>query len=146
MAKPTTYSFLDLSGAIEHPLLGAYSFTGQGVGEVSVAMSTEKTHHEVAADGSVMVSKIAGNNGTITVKCQQTSMVHKWLLAAFNALVIADTDQWAKMSSLLRNASDGTSHIVSGISFNKIPDKSYQAQGQNVTWTLPAADIQSLPV
>ncbi len=142
--RHTTYSFLDLSGAIAHPQLGAYTFTGEGVGEVVIAMSTDKTAHDVGADGSIMVSRIAGDNGTITVKCQQTSLVHKWLLAAFNALKAADVDQWAQMAATLRNTSDGTSHVITGISFNRIPDKSYQAQGQMISWVLMAADIQSL--
>jgi hypothetical protein len=140
----TTYSFLDLSGAIAHPSFGAYLFTGEGVGEVQVAMSTEKTAHDVAADGSIMVSKVAGDNGTLTIQCQQTSAVHKYLLSAYNFLKNSDTSDWAKMAATLRNVSDGTSHIATGISFQKVPDKSYQAQGQKVSWVLMCADIQNL--
>jgi hypothetical protein len=140
----TTYSFLDLSGALAHPSFGAYLFTGEGVGEVQVAMTTEKTAHDTAADGAIMVSKIAGDNGTITIQCQQTSAVHKYLLSAYNFLKNADTSEWAKMAATLRNVSDGTSHIATGISFQKVPDKSYQAQGQKVSWVLMCADIQSL--
>lgn len=142
--RNTTYSFLDLSGAVAHPGVGAYTFTGEGVGSVVVSMTTEKTAHDVAADGSVMVSKIAGNNGTVTVTCQQTSNIHKWLMAWYNYLILADTDEWAQTSALLRNTSDGTSHVISGISPQKVPDKTYQSQGQNVSWVLMAADIQSV--
>ena len=145
MADYTTYSFLDLSGALVHPSLGAYIFTGQGVGQVTVTMDTERSAHSVAADGTIMVSKIAGHNGKIQIQCQQTSNVHKWLLAAENALYIADTDAWAEMSASLRNTSDGTSHIIVGMSFGKVPDKVYQAEGQMVTWTLWAANIQNIP-
>ncbi len=140
----TTYSFLDLSGAIAHPALGAYVFTGEGTGEITVTMSTEKSAHDVAADGSVMVSKIAGDNGTVTIQVQQTSAIHKWLLAAYNALKIADTSQWAQMAATLRNVADGTAHLAYGMSFQKVPDKVYQAQGQKVSWVLMAADIQSV--
>jgi len=144
MAKHTTYSFLDLSGAVAHPELGAYSFDGKGVGQVTVTMATDKTAHDVAADGSVMVSKIAGSNGSIQIQCQQTSNVHRWLLAAYNALMVAPADQWAQMGATLRNTADGTSHLLLGMSFQKVPDKVYQSHGQMVTWTLMAADIQSL--
>ncbi len=144
MADYTTYSFLDLSGALVHPSLGAYIFTGQGVGQVTVTMDTERSAHSVAADGTIMVSKIAGHNGKIQIQCQQTSNVHKWLTAAENAVYIADTDQWASMTATLRNTSDGTTHIITGMSFGKVPDKVYQAEGQMVTWTLWAANIQSL--
>ena len=140
----STYSFLDLSGAVSHPNLGAYTFTGEGVGEITVSMDIDKTVHSVGADGSVMVSKIAGDPGTITVHVQQTSDLHKWLLAGYNSILLGDTSMWAAMAILLRNTSDGTSHIASGVSFQKVPDKSYQAQGQMVAWVLKAANLQSL--
>ena len=141
----TTYSFTDLSGVIAHQLVGSYIFTGQvGAGSVGVSMATEKTAHDVAADGSVMVSKIPGNNGQVTIEAQQTSDLHKWLLAAFNIILNADTSDWAAMAITLRNVSDGTSHICNGVSFQKMPDKGYQAQGQRVTWVMMAADIQSI--
>lgn len=141
----STYSFTDLAGAIASPN-GAFVFTGQGVGEVTVSMATERTAHDVAADGSVMVSKIAGNNGSVSISVQQTSDLHKWLLAWFNYLVSAPTDQWAQTSMLLRNTSDGTSHAITGVSPQKIPDKPYQAQAQRVSWVLMAADIVSVPM
>lgn len=140
----TTYSFLDLAGALAHPTVGAYLFTGAGVGEVNVTMATEKTTHDVAADGSVMVSKVAGNNGTITIHAQQTSDLHKWLLDWYNALLLGPVSDWAMTAATLRNSSDGTSHVATGMSPQKIPDKAYQAQGQKVTWVLMAADIQSM--
>ena len=144
MAEYTTYSFLDLSGAIVSPDLGAYIFTGQGVGQVTVSMDTERTAHNVGADGAVMVSKVAGHSGKVQIQCQQTSRVHKWLLAAENAMYLADVENWAGISATLRNASDGTTHVCTGMSFGKVPDKVYQAEGQMVTWTLWAASIQSL--
>lgn len=139
----TTYSFLDLSGAIAHPSVGPYIFTGEGVGEVTVAMTQERSAHDIAADGSIMVSKLAGNNGQITIQCQQTSDLHKWLLDWYNQLIYLDTSLWAETGMTLRNTSDGTSHRIRGISPMKKPDKSYQAAGQKVTWTLLAADIYS---
>lgn len=144
MGDPTVYSFLDLSGALAHPDLGAYIFTGEGIGQIMITMSTDKSAHNVAADGTVMISKIAGHNGQIQLQCQQTSNVHKWLLAAYNALYISDTDAWAQIGATLRNTSDGSSHVATGMSFLKIGDKPYQAQGQLITWTFMAADIQSL--
>jgi hypothetical protein len=144
MGLSTTYSFEDLAGAVAHPSLGAYTFTGEGVGEIVISMATDKSVHDVAADGTVMVSKVLGDNGTITIKCQQTSLIHKWLLFAFNTLKVSDSSEWAKMGATLRNVSDGTSHIATGMSFKKVPDKSYQAHGQQVTWEIMAADIQSV--
>lgn len=142
----TTYSFLDLSGAITHALVGSYIFTGEGVGSVTITMSTEKTSHDVAADGVVMISKVAGNNGQVAINCQQTSEVHKWLLKWYNLILAADTGQWAGTAMTLRNTNDGSSHYLTGVSPSKIPDKPYQAQGQRITWTLMAGEIINLPI
>lgn len=144
--RHSTYSFLDLAGAISHPFfpLGVFQFTGEGVGSITVEMSSERSLHDVAADGSIMISKMAGNNGVITIECQQTSLVHKYLLNLFNYVWQADTNQWAMIAIALRNISDGTSHICTGVSFNKKGAKSYKREGQQVTWTLMAADIASM--
>jgi hypothetical protein len=142
----TTYSFLDLTGSINHPLVGNYLFRGQdGIGSVAVKMTTPKTIHTRAADGSIMVTKAAGENGQVTIVCQQTSIIHEWLLNVYNLLnFYPDTSKWALMSMMLRNVVDGSSHIASGMSFLKIPDKTYGADGATVTWDILAADIQNL--
>lgn len=142
----TTYSFADLAGSINHPMFGSYLFDGTGVGSVTVAKATDRTAHDIAADGSVMVSKIAGNNGTVTIECQQTSAIHKWLSAWFNALWQLPTSEWASTSMTLRNTATGTRHIISGVSPQKEPDTPYQSQGQRVSWTLMCAEITNLPI
>ena len=142
----TTYSFTDLAGSISHPTFGAYLFDGTGIGSVTISKATDRTAHDVAADGSVMVSKIAGNNGTVTIECQQTSAIHKWLLAWFNVLWQLPTSEWASTSLTLRNSATGTRHIISGVSPHKEPDTPYQSQGQRVTWNLMCAEITNLPI
>ena len=143
-----TYSFKDLTGAFAHPLAGAYTFEGEiGLGQITLAMVTENTIHAVAADGTVMVSAVPGDNGTITIETQQTSDLHSFLLSWANLcktnLRLGDASNWASAALSLRNVVDGATHIATGISPQKIPDKSYAAQGGNVTWVLMAADIQS---
>lgn len=142
----TTYSFADLVGSISHPELGIYMFDGTGVGSVTISKTTDRTAHDVASDGSVMVSKVPGNNGTITIEVQQTSAIHKWLLAWFNALVGAKTSSWAETAITLRNSATKTSHVCMGVSPLKEPDVPYQAQGQRVTWTLMCAEITNMPL
>ena len=141
----TTYSFLDLVGSISHPAVGSYIFTGEGAGSVSVSKSMERSAHDVAADGSIMVSKIAGNNGTVTIEVQQTSPLHTWLLKWFQTLWAMPTNQWATTSMLLKNSSTGGSHICQGVSPQKEADVPYQAQGSRGTWTLLCADIINDP-
>ena len=144
--EQTTYSFLDLVGSITHPNFGTFIFNGEGTGSVTVTKSTDRTAHDIASDGSVMVSKIAGNNGAITIEVQQTSSIHKWLLAWFNALWIMPTSEWAETSISLRNNTTKTSHVCMGVSPLKEADTPYQSQGQRVTWTLMCAEITNLPL
>jgi hypothetical protein len=143
----TTYSFLDSVATLVHPVLPIpITISGEGMGSATVAMTTERTTHNVASDGVVMVSKIAGNNGSITIEVQQTSAAHKALLAFFNLLIVSPPNVWAQAVLLLRNVTDGTSHLATGLSPAKIPDKKYDKEGGMVAWHFMAADIQSVTI
>lgn len=140
----TVYSFLDLSGVISHPAVGtSYTFTGQGVGRVVVSMEEDKTFHEIGVDGTVILGKIPGGAGKLTIECQQTSNIHKWLLYVYQFLIKKDAKEWGRMTAYLRNLNDKTEHTLRGLSYERIPEKSYQAEGQMVVWVLWAADIDS---
>lgn len=141
------YSFKDLSGGFSHPLAGAFIFAGQiGAGRITITNVTERTVHQTAADGNVMVSYVAGDAGNVAIEVQQTSDMHKFLLAWFNLCKTSadngDVSNWATAALSFRSAVDGTYHLISGVSPAKVPDKPYAAQGENVTWNLMAADIQ----
>jgi hypothetical protein len=137
-----TYSFSDVSVTISHPAVGQFIANGSGIGTITVSMATEKTVHDVAADGNVMVSKIKGRNGTVALAIQQVSEFQKWLNKWYNYLDVAPTDNWALTTIVIRAPKMGELTIASGVSPQKLPDKPYQAQGQQVTWNLMAADIQ----
>lgn len=139
----TTYSFADVTMTISHPKVGQNIATGEGIGSINIAMATDRTTHDVAADGSVMISKIPGRNGTVTLTIQQTSPLHKWLTKWFNYLESAKTSEWADTSILVRCPVMGETKTITGVSPQKIPDSPYQSQGQTVTWNLMAADIQN---
>lgn len=142
MATTTTYSFSDVSAVVSHPSVGQNVINGQGVGTITTTMATEKTTHDVSADGSVMVNKIPGDNGTIAISVQQTSAVHKWLLNWYNYIKAASTSQWALASITVQSPVMGDLITATGVSPQKLPDRPYQAQGQMVTWNLMAANIQ----
>jgi hypothetical protein len=143
--RTTTYSFKDLTGIIAHPYATPFKFVGAGIGQIDLAMSTERTTHDVAADGCVMVSKIEAHNGTVKISCQQTSDLHKYLLGLYNYLDTAVASQWALITIALRNIATGTSHFLNGVSFSKKADYPYRGQGQMVEWTLMVADMQDQP-
>jgi hypothetical protein len=145
----TTYSFKDLTGAFVHPLVGSFILAGAetGIGQITITNATDRTAHDTAADGSVMVSYLAGDSGAAAIEVQQTSELHIFLLSWFNRIkTLADTgdvSQWAAAVLSLRNLEDGSVHTLTGVSPSKVPDKVYQAQGQRVTWNLMAAAVIS---
>ena len=100
----TTYSFKDLTGAIASPLAGPFILAGGslGSGKITVEMTHEWTEQDVAVDGAVMVSASPGQNGTVTVDCQQTSAINAYLKSAQNrhqtALINGNSSQWAAIA------------------------------------------------
>lgn len=137
----TSYSFEDVTVSCQHNGVGAASSTGAGLGSISISMTTDRTVHDVAADGTVMVSKIAGKNGDITLEIQQNSDFHKWLMKWNNYIEIADSNEWAGMTITIKSSNLGDLTTCTGVSPQKLPDRPYGAQGAKVTWKLMAAKI-----
>ena len=139
-----TYSFQDVNITISHPLAGQYIASGEGTGSIGFNMTNDRTVHDVAADGSVMVSKIEARNGSVPISIQQTSPMHKWLLKLFNLLSAKSTSpkDWANIKIVMRAPNMGDLITATGVSFQKQPDRAFKAQGEQVTWNLMAADIQ----
>jgi len=137
----TVYSFADVSLVISHPKVGKFTITGEGVGSVSISRANDMTQHDVAADGSVMVSKIFTENGTVAIAIQQTSAAHKWLKKWHDYLKVAPTSEFAKSTAILKNPAVGETISMSGVTPQKRADSAFQQAGQQVTWNLMAAKI-----
>ena len=137
----TTYSFADVSLVMNHPAVGMATATGEGVGTITVTRAADVTQHDLAADGSVMVSKIITKNGTLAITIQQTSSFHKYLKKWFDYLQVAPTDQFTKASAVLKNPALGETINITGISPQKRADATFQSAGQQVTWNLMATSI-----
>ncbi len=147
MAQGATYSFKALVGVLVNALVGVtVPLTGGniGAGAFHVSMATERTAHDVAADGTVMVSYAAGDNGALTAEVQESSVLHQQLLSLYNLLLLAanndDVSAWAATTISFRLLTDNTQHLFTGVSFQKFPDKPYEAHGQKVTWKLMFAN------
>lgn len=148
MAGQSTYSFMDVIASFFHPIVGTFTMNGnQGMGRFVVSNATERTAHNVSADGAVMVSSIAGDNGSVAIEAQQTSDLHAFLLTWANTLYTAqrqgDVSTWASATIEIRSVLNGRVHILTGVSPSKIPDEGYEQNGQNYTWNLMAANVQN---
>jgi hypothetical protein len=149
MGNPAIYSFKDVTVSIINPAIGeAFVTSGQvGLAELHLSQSTQRTIIEMAADGTAMISYIAGDNGTFTLMVQQTSIIYQFLLNLFNLLKVAadggDPSNWAATVIQVKSLTDGSLHLMTGVGFDKIPDKPYMKQGQNIPWGFQAAYIQT---
>jgi hypothetical protein len=138
----STYGFEDLSVVISHKAMGQLTLQGAGVGTITFAKSNDVSTHDVAADGSVMTSKIKVRNGTVAITVQQTSDAHSWFTKLFNYLESAPTREWTGTSLMATSSDMKVTHECSYMSPQKQPDKAYQQQGQQITWTFLAADMK----
>jgi hypothetical protein len=140
-----SYSFKDLVGAYQSPILGNYVLNGGQIGlsKITITMATERTEHTLAADGTVGVSYISGFNGDCTIEMLQTSDLDSFLIADYNARVTAaeatGVAQWAGATLTFRSISTQRNHILTGISFGKLPDRPYGAQMATISWKLMVA-------
>jgi len=143
----TTYSFKDLTGAMNSPLAGPFILAGGnlGSGKITVTMDHEWTEQDVAVDSAVMVSASPGFNGTVEIMCQQTSSINAYLKSAQNlhqtALMNGGSSDWAAIALDLQNPVTGDQNICTGVSFSKKPPQPYGSKGEYLTWKLFGANI-----
>ena len=148
MAAIGTYSFRDVNGAIVPTNYLPYVLQGgnMGVGQFVVTNVADHTAHDVSSDGVVMVSFIDNDSGGLTIECQQTSAIDQYLVNLYNAVKtltqLGDSGAWAAMTILLRNPQH--THELNGVSFTKIPDRTYTTQGSKLSWQLMAAHVTTL--
>lgn len=137
----TTYSFEDISCVVSHPSVGQHVVSGSGAKSIAISRTNDMTSHDMAADGSVMVSKMASPNGTCTITAQQTSPLHKFLVGLANYVKTAPSDEFADTNIVIRAPQMGLKHTLSGVSIQKQPDTTYEAAGGTIAWVLMAAKI-----
>ena len=141
-----SYSFKSVAGAFTDPDAGTYPFTGQeGVKQITITNATERTVHDTASDGTIMVSYISGASGAVEIETQQTSSLHQFLVNWANIKYVqaenGGGDNFASAAVKVLDLINGAIHTLTGVSPSKIPDKNYTAAGGMVTWRLMAANV-----
>lgn len=130
------------------PDIGAFPFQGQqGVKTVTITNATDRTVHDTAADGTIMVSYVSGASGSMDIETQQTSALHQflvnWANIKFTHSENLDASRFAGASVKVVDLLNGAIHTLRGVSPLKIPDKPYAAAGGFVTWRLMAAEVST---
>ena len=144
MASHSTYAFEDVICVFSHPSVGSYSFNGKGVGSITVAKANDMTQHDVAADGSVMASKIKAGNGTITLAVQQTSEGANWL-RKLNAYVDnAASSEFTRATITVVSKEQGVNITCTGVSPQKSPDNAFAQAGAQESFAYMAQKITGI--
>ncbi len=144
MPNYSTYAFEDLSVVISHQAKGQLTLQGEGVGSITFAMANDVSAHDLAADGSVMTSKIKVGNGTVTISVQQTSSANKWFRDLYNYLVSAASSEWTGISLMAESKVMGVTYTATNMAFQKKPDGAYQQSGQQISWAFLAGDLKEV--
>lgn len=130
----TTYAFEDLAVVFSHPSKGTLTLTGSGLVSATTARATDVSAQDLAADGSVMTSKIQARNGTLTIVVQQTSEGANWLRKLNQYLEVAASSEWTKGVCSISSKVMGVDVSCTGVSPQKTPDGVYQSTGQQVSF------------
>lgn len=143
---PSTYSFKSVVGAFSDPDAGTFPFVGQeGLKQITINNATDRTVHDTAADGTIMVSYISGASGSAEIETQQNSSFHEfmvnWANIKYTQAENGDGSNFAAAALKVQDLINGAIHTLTGISPTKIPDKNYTSAGGMVTWRLMAANV-----
>src|SRR5208283_1669735 len=107
-----TYSFLDITLILDFsavPGVGSvFVASGQkGLGQIMIDTLQERTTIDISADGTPMMTYLAGDQAHLSIEVQQTSDMHSFLLAQYNALVAAanggDVTNWNAATAFIRS-------------------------------------------
>jgi len=137
----STYAFEDVNCVLSHPSVGSYSFNGKGVGSVTVARANDVTQHDVAADGSVMASKVRTKNGTITLVVQQTCAGAIYLRKLNAYLETAHSSEWTRAVCSITSKEQNVNISCSGVSPQKTPDAAFAQAGAQISFAYMAQSI-----
>ena len=136
------YSLADTRSVLYHPYVGTANLHRCGRGKMVISHSGDLSAHTLTADGSVIINRMKADNGIITLEIPQNSkadaFLRKWcsylkdraLPEHFHLTTLTVTDQAA-----------GFTILCSGVTPQKIPDRTFDRSSTNLTYVLLAASI-----
>lgn len=140
----STYAFEDVDVIVSHPSVGSFNFNGSGMGSITVAMANDMSSHDVAADGSVMTSKIKAENGTVSIAVQQTSAGNAFLKKLNSYVKTAASSEFTRTVISVVSKKQGVNITCTGVSPQKSPDAGFAQAGAQVTFAYLAQRITGM--
>ncbi len=137
------YSPADTKTVLSHPQVGQASLHQGGIGKITVSRSGDLSSHTTTADGYVVVNRLKSVHGQITIEVPQNSaadlFLRKW--ATYLQSVKA-TEQFAASTLTVKDTAGGITLVCSGVTPQKIPDRTFDRLSTNLTYTLLAASVK----
>jgi len=136
------YSLPDCKTVIAHPDVGTANLHQCGIGRIVVASAGDLSSHTNTADGYVVVNRLKTTNGTITIDVPQNSYADSFLRRwAAWAKASASPNRIALGTLTIQDTAAGVTTVCTGVSLQKVPDRTFDRTSTNVSYTLLATTI-----
>ena len=136
------YSLPDVKSVLYHPDVGTANLRLCGIGMITVSSSGDLASHTTTADGYVVVNRLKTTNGTITIELPQNSVgdgfLRRWARWARST---ASPNRIALGTLTIYDAVAGFTVVCTGVSLQKVPDRTFDRTGTNLNYTLLATTI-----
>lgn len=146
MSVPNVWSFRDCITTISAAgTLDQFHFEGSGADSITFDKGQNRATMQKAADGSIVFSSIAGEEGTVTIEAQQVSPLNSYLTNAYNTTRSGPSQQRAQISINSVNQITGDRVVCSNGIFIGEPADTRASEAQNRSWQILFANITFLP-
>ncbi len=142
MAYYSVYSLADTKTVLYHPNVGQANLHSCGRGKMVISFSGDISSHTATADGFVVINRMRAENGLITLEVPQNSIADTFLRRWAKYLrTTQDPSRFALSTLTVTDLAGGFTLLLTGVTPQKIPDRTYDRSSTNLTYTLLAASI-----
>lgn len=135
-----TYSLADVVTTINHPDVGKCVLSDEGGGRITLSYSGDLSSATTTATGYVVVNKLVAKNGSCGLEVPKNSGADNFLRKWIKYLKSAPTKRFALASLVLNDTAGGNVITLIGVTPQKEPDDTYDAQASNVQYNLLYAE------
>ena len=136
------YSLPDVKTVLYHPDVGTANLHRCGTGKITVSAAGDLTSHTTTADGYVVVNRLKTTNGTVQIEVPQNSpgddFLRRWAKWARST---KSSDRIALGTLTVTDSITGYKTVCTGVSLQKVPDRTWDRTATNVNYTLLATNI-----
>ena len=136
------YSLPDVKAVLYHPDVGTANLHLCGIGKITIAAAGDLSSHTMTSDGYVVVNRLKTTNGNITIEVPQNSIgddfLRRWGKWARGT---GSPNRIALGTLTITDNVSGFQTVCTGVSLQKMPDRTYNRTATNVSYALLATTI-----